>query len=399
MAGSTAKWIVLVTILLAILTAGIASFYTFNSFDLEEDGHFDRDETRLTIVNTSGARLSLIRSGATLDSATLLGRVDKDEMWLAKGDYFLRADYDPATAYYPINIPGYRGGPEADGSLAVTVRPLPATEPPLPLSSAGGFVYVPPGYFLLGDRLNPNEPHFVWTQGYFIGAFEVTNSEFNQFQASPDGYRDNSNWTDDGLNWKKANVSRASAFLSAGDPEFVRFGQADLPVTQVTWYEAIAYCRWLTRRLGLGNWIYSLPSEAEWEKAARGPDGFDYPLSRNIGDAEAGLYNWKKNPLAERTVFGVAESRRLYRPNRYGIYHMGGNVVEWTQTLYRPYNRQVPYSEDDRNRDDRKGPRVARGGSWYSASTALLYIPYRDAFQPEISHHDLGFRIVVKQIQ
>lgn len=108
--------------------------------------------------------------------------------------------------------------------------------------------------------------------------------------------------------------------------------------------------------------------------------------------------NWKKNPDVAVTVVGVNESQTAFKPNRYGLYHMSGNVVEWTQSLFRPFNREHPYTDDDRNLDDVAGLRVARGGSWYSASTALLYLPYRDAFQSEHSSQDIGFRIVARRI-
>ena len=134
------------------------------------------------------------------------------------------------------------------------------------------------------------------------------------------------------------------------------------------------------------------------EKAARGPDGFDYALGQSLSDAEAALYNWRKNPSVEETVVGNADTPRRYRPNRYGIYHMSGNVVEWTQSLYRPLSRNNPYEDDDRNRDDLHGERVVRGGSWYSASAALLYIAYRDTFLPELRHHDLGFRVIARRV-
>ena len=98
------------------------------------------------------------------------------------------------------------------------------------------------------------------------------------------------------------------------------------------------------------------------------------------------------------TVLGIRDSQASYRPNRYGLYHVSGNVVEWTASLHRPYNRERPYVEEECNREDLAGQRVARGGSWYSASTALLYLPYRDAFQPEVSNHDLGFRVVARML-
>jgi formylglycine-generating enzyme required for sulfatase activity len=117
-----------------------------------------------------------------------------------------------------------------------------------------------------------------------------------------------------------------------------------------------------------------------------------------VSDAESRLYNWKKNPSAEVTVVGAGETLQKFQPNRYGIYHLGGNVVEWTQGLRRAFNQEKPYEPDDRNREDSPEVRVVRGGSWYSASNALLYVPYRDHFLPEISHDDLGFRIVVRSL-
>jgi formylglycine-generating enzyme required for sulfatase activity len=166
----------------------------------------------------------------------------------------------------------------------------------------------------------------------------------------------------------------------------------------VTWYEAHAFCRWLTRTIGGNRWLFALPNEAEWEKVARGPDNFDYALGMTISDQEVSLYNWKKNPDALVTVVGVEDSRRHYRSNRFGVYHLSGNVVEWTQSVNRPYNREHPFADDDRNADETTGLRVTRGGSWYSASIAYLYIPYRDAFQREHCSQDVGFRVVARAL-
>jgi formylglycine-generating enzyme required for sulfatase activity len=159
----------------------------------------------------------------------------------------------------------------------------------------------------------------------------------------------------------------------------------------VTWYEANAYCHWLTRRLGGGRWLFRMPTEAEWEKAARGPDGFDYGLGMELSEPQAPLYNWKKNPDAAVTLVGPGATG--FRANRYGVLHASGNAREWTQSAFRRYNAESPYRDDDRNADGATGMRVTRGGSWYSASSVRLRLAYREEFQPELSSDDLGFRV------
>jgi formylglycine-generating enzyme required for sulfatase activity len=255
------------------------------------------------------------------------------------------------------------------------------------------FVFVPAGYFTLGERSNPGQPHAVWLTSFHIAGFEVTNGEFRRFLADPGGYEDRAHWTSAGWAWKSAGRSEATAHLRPGHPRYLRFGRDELPVVLVTWYEANAFCRWLTRRLGQGRWLYRLPSEAEWEKAARGPDGFDYGLGMQLSEPQSGLYNWRKNPGASATLVGVEETLRRYRPNRYGMFHASGNAREWTQSVFRHYTASSRYRDDGRNSDEAAGMRVTRGGSWYSASAVRLQLAYREEFQPELSSDDLGFRV------
>ena len=382
---------------LAVAVCGLGLIYSSYRSERAELFHYERDETELVVTNLANAKIALFRAGNSLADAAPVD-LKAEGSWLTRGNYFLEAEIAGKVIYYPVPIQGYQSGTDVDGRYAVTIRPLPGDQPPAPLP-AKEYAFIPSGHFLFGNKNNPFEPHYVWTQGFFIGRFEVSNEEFRQFLNAPDGYRSDDNWTAEGRNWKKKGHSGTSGELTESDEEYRRFGQPDQPVNTVNWYEATAYCRWLTRKFGGGRWIYSLPNEAEWEKAARGPDNFDYPLAQYLSDAETAFYNWKKNPLAEVTVVGTLETSQKFRPNRYGIYHMGGNVVEWTQGLYRAFNRDKPYDADDgRNREDETGVRVVRGGSWYSASSALLYIPYRDTFQPEISHNDLGFRVVVRSL-
>jgi formylglycine-generating enzyme required for sulfatase activity len=292
-----------------------------------------------------------------------------------------------------VTLDGSGTGPDEDGSWPVTVRRPAAETPPLLDGRVPRFVLVPGGYFLMGERQNPGQPHAVWVPSFHLATFEVTNGEFRRFLADARGFDDRSNWTQAGWQWKKTGLSQPTARLRPGDAQYPRFGRDELPVVLVTWYEANAYCRWLTRRLGRGRWLFRMPTEAEWEKAARGPDAFDYGLGQDLSEPQAPLYNWRKNPGADVTLVGYEETRRSFAPNRWGVYHASGNAREWTQSVFRHYTAANPYRDDDRNLDAAAGMRVTRGGSWYSASAVRLQLAYREEFQPELSSDDLGFRL------
>lgn len=359
--------------------------------DTAEERRYERDETKVLIVNPARLPVRLFQAGENLRGAHEISNFTGSTIDLPPGNFFFRVEHPNGILLYPVPILGYNRGPERDGSLVVTVRPPPSQLPPV-LDGSSEFVFIPGGHFLIGDRSSSRELHYVWVTGFFIAPFETTNAEFRQFLN--EGYGDDGNWTEQGRRWRISHRTASSAALGLRDAEYVRFGQPNQPVVNVTWYEANAYCRWLSAKLGRGTWIFGLPTDAEWEKAARGPDNFDYGLSMSISDREVPLYNWKKNPEVPVTVVDTAASRVGYVANRYGVYHMSGNVAEWTQSIFRPYGRDNPYVDDGRNHDDAPGRRTARGGSWYSATIAPLYLPYRDAFQPDHFNNDLGFRVI-----
>jgi formylglycine-generating enzyme required for sulfatase activity len=380
-------------LLIIALACGYAGFKYSEATKIEA-AHYEKDEMQLIVSKTSDYSVQLYRSGKNLQDAHPLSKLDTNDVWLQPGNYFVAAQpSNGQLLLYPASINGFKSGPDKDGALTITIRP-PKNMPPV----TGDYVLIPSGSFLFGDRINPQEPHYVWLTSFYMGRFEVTNEEFRLFINDPQGYEDRSNWTDAGKNWKNENKIRASAILNPKHIDYIRFGEPDQPVTNVSWYEASAYCQWLTRKIGKKDWLFSLPSEAEWEKAARGPDSFDFGLGMTISDHEVSLYNWKKNPSSTVTVVGNMLSKKEYQCNRFGIYHASGNVVEWTQSVFLPFNRNNPYDEYQRNRNELSGQRVARGGSWYSASIALLYLAYRDSFDPGIRNHDLGFRIVAKPL-
>ena len=393
------KWLALALVAaVTLVVAGGVFAYRLAERERLERVHYERQETLLVVSNLAQAPLRLFKAGKSVGKEEPISPFDGKQIWLPPGDYFVETQERGQKLFYPATVLGYRSGPDSDGELTLTIRPMPPESPPVS-SQAFDFVFIPSGSFLIGDRRNPRQPHHAWLQGFFMSRFEVSNAEYRAFLHDSNGYANDANWTDAGRRWRLSKASQAAALLKPDDAEYHRFGQDDQPVTGVNWFEANAYSRWLTRRQGESRWLFSLPTEGEWEKAGRGPDSFDYGLGSTVSDAEVKLYNWKKNPSAEVTVIGPEETRLHFSPNRYGLYHMSGNVAEWTETLDRVFSRDHPYrDDDDRNREDAADRRVVRGGSWYSASIAILSLPYRETFQPEVSAPYLGFRIVAKPL-
>ena len=161
----------------------------------------------------------------------------------------------------------------------------------------------------------------------------------------------------------------------------------DHPVVNVSWIDVIAYCRWLSDSLKgeLPNDLtLRLPTEAEWEKAARGTDGRIFPW----GDAsDKGKCN------TDEIITGGTTPVGSYSPqgdSPYGCADMSGNVWEWTHSLYEPY----PYRADDgRENEGADGLRALRGGSWVSALEGAR-ISGRGNGRPDDHWKDIGFRVV-----
>lgn len=158
------------------------------------------------------------------------------------------------------------------------------------------------------------------------------------------------------------------------------FNRAAQPVVGICWYEALAYCVWLSKQSGLA---FRLPSEVEWEASARGPAGRRYSYGN---DFNVKLANTFESHIRATTPIGVFPGGNTPE----GLQDMTGNVWEWTDSIYQTY----PYDPNDgRAYPESDGRRVVRGGSWYGSQDGARSA-CRGRGTPGGRHDSLGFRVV-----
>lgn len=226
------------------------------------------------------------------------------------------------------------------------------------------------GYF---SREQP--AHFVQLKGFEIARYPVTAAEYRRF-VSDAGYSHPDYWGHAGQQWLRQSGREHPAFWN--DPDWP--AGAHLPLVGVSWYESLAYCRWLAARTGRP---YRLPSEAEWEAAARGPDGLLYPW----GDVfEGSNCNCRGHGPGRRLAPGTMSPAG---DSPFGVVDMAGNVSEWTLSQFRSYPIRLADGRDDHNAT---GVRVIRGGSWHSPPIRVRATA-RGYNDPDFCDHDVGFRL------
>jgi len=226
-------------------------------------------------------------------------------------------------------------------------------------------VCVPAGEFLMGStdadkRANDDEKpqHTVYLDAYWIDQTEVTNAQYAECVA------------DEACQPPKYNGSSSTHIFYYGNDKYAAY-----PVVSVTWQDANDYCTWAKRRL---------PSEAQWEKAARGTDGRLYPWGNQAPTHSLLNYNDNNGDTVQVGSYPAGASP-------YGAMDMAGNVWEWTADWYEEsyyytrvdwYNPPGPTSGDGR---------VARGGAWYYAAN-IVRTTYRHNGIPLGTVNDRGFR-------
>jgi sulfatase modifying factor 1 len=243
----------------------------------------------------------------------------------------------------------------ACGSPEETSQQQPDTEQPV-LSPPSGMVAIPAGFVTMGcDSANEGPRHTVWVDAFFLDKHEITNREYRIFVDST-GHPKPPFFRDSDLN------------------------KPDQPVVGVSYFDACAYARWAGKRL---------PTEAEWERAARGgiegqlyPWGNDPPLSR---------CNYAPEGRKEKDGYEYTSPAGSFEPNNYGLYDMAGNVWEWcadfySETYYGHSREKNPCGPDSGYSG------VLRGGSWLSINPKHLRCSRRLELKPFVQDRYYGFR-------
>ncbi len=247
------------------------------------------------------------------------------------------------------------------------------------------FVEIPVGILIMGDPKQSEAlpQHRLEMAAFRIGRFPVTNVEFAAF-VEDGGYTSPQYWT--AMGWKayQARPQAVPAFWR--DPHFNAPRQ---PVVGISWYEAVAFCNWLTAREGKQ---FRLPSESEWEYAARGP-------------ASARTFPWGDIYERDRANTGE-EGIHCTTPvdhypggvSPFGVWDLAGNVFEWTRSKWgMNWNEcefYYPYEANDGREDpDGSGARVMRGGSWFNRFSEAR-CAFRSRYLAGSKGSNIGFRVV-----
>lgn len=200
---------------------------------------------------------------------------------------------------------------------------------------------------------------------FALGRFPVTVQEFRRFiEARDKGYLNPRNWDPAGWEWRERESHQEPGSW------FSQLRSPNLPVTEVSWYEADAYCRWVGGRL---------LTEAEWEFAARGEAGRRYPWGNKIPDARQAEYAKKPAPVGIYPLDTTPD----------GVHDLAGNVLEWCKDWYSPY---PPEDEDNPMGPPSRLSRVLRGGAFVS-KLGPLRAAYRSYSPPERRSFYVGFRV------
>lgn len=280
-----------------------------------------------------------------------MGAKDRNMTKLARSSLFYLL-FGPLAAAWLAgfwSVAAARGAETADDGAEMVLVP------------AGPFTMGSPGKGLDEDAAEKPVQRLT-LPAFYIDKYELTTARYARFLNAVKQTRDDAGREYIGLDqYLPLEQSRAD-----WQP---KKGMEELPMGNVTWYGAAAYARWAGKRL---------PTEAEWEKAARGPDGRKFPWGPAMDFGRFRLGIDRRAPVGSYPA-GASP---------YGCLDMAGGVWEWTSSLFKPY----PYNPTDgRENPHAAGRRVARGGS-FGGEPEIAHAAYRFRPEPAFRHYYLGFR-------
>ena len=363
----------------------------------------------LEIENSEGAELSLHHIIATRITEPI--PFDGSIANLRRGDYYVEARKGSQILRYPVYIEG-RGH-----RLKITVS-FPTQPTPSHLA------YIPAGWFRMGNKETdiaqfgfPDEvPDIdVYIGAFLMNKYEVTNREYAEF-IEAGGYENRLYWDmlieewdslvaqvptygkvygSDG--WNSIRKYIRTRFVNTDDRPGPRLWDDDIPpyedlqddhpVVGISLYEADAYCKWLTQKTGK---LHRLPTEAEWEKAARGYEGYYFSYGNEYDATRANTESEGPKKVGS------------YPPNGFGVYDLTGNVWEWISDHYRDDAYQYL---SDTYKNDIRNPKIfneaqpydrhiVRGGSFRSVNRINAKATIRYPMFPNDWHTNIGIRYV-----
>ena len=317
-----------------------------------------------SLAGWGGARLAEVALDVPPAPAVPFGPEEHPEA-LRQGGRIQPSEAPIVETWEDEHFPFLGFAPEVAGTAEIVHGAPPPAPRPHPLDA---MVLVPAGPVIVGDDAVPGSRprRTVTVPGFWIDRYEVSNGLYRRFVVAT------------GRRAPYVHENWAAVYSWGRDTPPA--GLEEVPVVLVTWHDADAYCRWAGKRL---------PSEVEWEAAARGPDGRPYPWGAVWDSRKANVVSRLSGPL--RTVAEWDAFERQWTGSKkpeifpvgsypedrspYGVMDMAGNVSEWVADTFGPYPGAPPTDRPGFGR----GLRVARGNSWgnrdYSTPLAIRY-PY-----------------------
>lgn len=250
------------------------------------------------------------------------------------------------------------------------------------------FVEVPAGVYQAGVRKEAREISTM----YFIARYPVTNIQFARF-VKEDGYQTRDYWSDLGWEWRTGKYDSRTLqdverdwlehrpLAKRNMPYYwhnIELSNPIVPVVGVCFFEAEAYCNWMAKKIVAvpEGYVVRLPHDDEWERAARGPNGHEYPWGEGFDKTAANTWESEATGSGLGGTTAVCTFPQGASPE--GAWDMSGNVWEWTRTWY----------------DEDKKYRIVRGGSWIGYQW-FARSSFCNWSIPLMFNDDLGFRIVI----